>query len=132
MDKTFGDFIRKKRLKNKLTLRSFCNRFGYDTAYISRLENDKIPPFKSKDKLSILANALGIEKNTKDWVKYFDLAYQARKELPPDIKKDASEVIDILPAFLRKPDGKKIKKSRIRELITFLTEGEDIGNRTRD
>jgi len=129
MAKSFGGFIRKKRLGKNLTLRAFCNRFGYDTAYISRLENNKISPSKNKEKLSFLATTLDIKKNSKDWVTMFDLAYQSRKELSPDIKKDIPEIIGILPAFLRKPDGKKIKKSRIKKLVKFLTEKENADDR---
>lgn len=132
MDKSFGEFSREKRLNNNLTLRNFCNRFGFDTAYISRLENNKIPAPKNREKISLLAKSLNIKKGTKDWSKFFDLAYQSRKELSPEIKENASEIINILPAFLRKPDGKKIKKDNIKKLIGFLVEGKSIDINNED
>jgi len=122
---SFGDFIRQKRLHNGLTLRIFCNRFGFDTAYVSRLENSKLLPPKNKEKLTAIAEALRIEEGSKGWVRFFDLAYQARKELPPDIRKEAPEVVSALPAFLRKSKDGKIHKKKVEALVDFLTKKED-------
>ncbi len=115
----FGDYLREKRLEKNFTLRAFCERFGLDTAYISRLETNKLKP-PSSEKLSALAEALGLQKNSKDWIKFFDLAHQARNELPDDVKENASEIITMLPAFLRTPDGKRVSKQKIEKLINFL------------
>lgn len=120
----FGEFLRQKRLDLELTLRAFCSRFGFDTAYISRLENNKLKPPSSKDKLAAIANALGLKEESSERVKFFDLAYQARKELPPDIKKEAPEIIASLPAFLRKTDG-RVKKSKVEALVSFLNRIDD-------
>lgn len=119
MSDDFGTFFREKRLARGFTLRAFCERFGFDTAYISRLENNKLTP-PSKDKLSALATALGLQPNTKDWITFFDLAHKAKNELPSDIKEEASKAVSLLPAFLRTPDGKKVSKERVERLIRFL------------
>lgn len=120
----FGDFFRQKRLEQNLTLRAFCQRYGIDTAYISRLENSKIKPPRGR-KLSALAKALRITKNDQEWIEFFDLAHQSRSELPTDLKEEAPEVFSLLPAFLRTPDGKKISKKKVEELIDFLkTDGK--------
>ena len=121
----FGKFFREKRLQQKLTLRSYCKRFGCDTAYISRLENNKLKP-PSAEKLKILAKTLGISKNTKDWVKFFDLAHQAKSEVPTDIIENAREVLNMLPAFLRTTDGQRVSKRKINQLVKFL-QGQDNG-----
>jgi len=115
----FGNFFRQKRIEHNLTLRAYCNRYGYDTAYISRIENCKLKP-PTSEKLKALIETLGLQQGTKEWVTLFDLAHQARNELPEDIKKTAPEIIGMLPAFLRTNDGKKISKRRIDELIKFL------------
>lgn len=115
----FGNYLREKRLEKNYTLRSFCERFGLDTAYISRLETSKLKP-PSAEKLTAIAEALGLQKNSKDWIKFFDLAHQARNELPEDVKENAPEVISMLPAFLRTPDGKRVSKEKIERLIRFL------------
>ncbi|KKR51010.1 MAG: transcription regulator [Candidatus Curtissbacteria bacterium GW2011_GWA1_40_16] len=115
----FGDYLREKRLEKNFTLRAFCERFGLDTAYISRLETAKLKP-PSTEKLTAIAEALGLQKNSKDWIKFFDLAHQARNELPEDVKQNAPEIISMLPAFLRTPDGKRVSKEKIEKLIRFL------------
>lgn len=120
----FGDFFREKRLEKGFTLRSFCGRFGYDTAYISRIENNKMKP-PSGEKLSVLAESLGLERNSRDWVNFFDLAYKAKNNLPKDIIQRAPEIISMLPAFLRTPDGKKVSKEKVEKLMEFLTKGEE-------
>lgn len=117
----FGSYFRQKRLQGGSTLRAFCKRYGYDTAYISRLETSILNPPKEEEKLSAMASALGITKRSEDWIKFFDLAYQAKSELPPDIKESAPEILSLVPAFLRTRDGKKIDKEKIRELISFLS-----------
>lgn len=115
----FGDYLREKRLEKNFTLRAFCERFGFDTAYVSRLETNKLRP-PTSDKLAAIAEALGLQKNSKEWIKFFDLAHQARNELPEDVKENAPEIITMLPAFLRTPDGKRVSKEKIEKLIRFL------------
>ncbi len=115
----FGDYFREKRVNKNLTLRVFCKRYGIDTAYISRLENNKIKP-PAGEKLLALAKTLGIVKNSQEWIMFFDLAHQSRNELPKDLKEEVPEVLSLLPAFLRTPDGRKISKKRVKELIVFL------------
>jgi len=122
-DLNFGKFFREKRLQQKLTLRSYCKRFGYDTAYISRLENNKLKP-PSAEKLKTLAKTLKISKNTEDWVKFFDLAHKAKNELPKDIATNAPEILNILPAFLRTTDGQRVSKKKVDQLIKFLQNGK--------
>lgn len=124
----FGDFFRQKRLNLKLTLRSFCERYGFDPAYISRLENNVIKPPREERKLQGLAIALQLKKETEEWVIFFDLAYTANEEIPKDIKKAIPDLNSLLPAFLRTSDNKKISKEKSKELIDFLQKG---GNSTR-
>ena len=115
----FGSYFRQKRLEQNLTLRGFCQRYGIDTAYISRVENNKIKPPRGK-RLSALAKALNISKNSQEWITFFDLAHQSRSELPKDLNEEAPEILSMLPAFLRTPDGKRISKKKVEELISFL------------
>jgi transcriptional regulator with XRE-family HTH domain len=115
----FGNYLREKRLENKYTLRGFCDRYGFDTAYVSRLENNKIKP-PSKNKLSAIASALSIQENSKEWTMFFDLAHLAKNEYPPDITKNAKQAVSLLPAFLRTEDGKRVSKKKVEELIKFL------------
>jgi len=115
----FGNFIREKRVQNGKTLRSFCQRFGYDPAYISRLENNKLPPSLDDNKLAALAKALGIIPESKEWVDFHSLAYVAKQDLPKEIKNE-KEIITFLPAYLRTPDNKKVDQDKLKKLIEFL------------
>lgn len=115
----FGNYLREKRIKNKMTLRAFCNRYGFDPAYISRLENSRLKP-PSKEKLTVIADALGFVRNSVERVKFFDLAHLARSEYPNDIKNNADDALSLLPAFLRTRDGKKVDRKNVKKLIRFL------------
>jgi len=117
---TFGEYIRTKRLKQDLSLREFCRIFGLDIANLSRLENNREKPSLREDKLEQLARALGIEKNTKEWIIFTDLAHQANKKLPVDIGNNTSEIMTLLPAFLRTKDNKQISNKQVEKLIKFL------------
>lgn len=121
---SFAELVKITRTKNGLTLRSFCKRFGYDPAYISRIETGKLSAPTDEDKLNGLAIALGFKRGSSDWVTFFDLAYESRSELPTDVKNNAPEVFSLLPAFLRTPDNKKISKEKVKELLDFLINGK--------
>lgn len=119
---SFGEYIKTKRLQKGLTLRGFCNKYSYDTAYISRLETNKLLPPIDQAKLETLASALSIKKDSTDWFTFQDLAANAHNDLSADIKSDASEIISQLPTFLRTRDNKKINKDKVKELLNFLTQ----------
>lgn len=116
---SFGEYFRMKRLEQKMSLRAFCERYGLDSAYISRLENSKLKP-PTGDNLIGLAEALNLTKGSPEWLTFFDLAHQAKNEIPSDIQRDAAEVIVKLPAFLRTPDGRRVSKEKVEKLIDFL------------
>lgn len=113
----FGDYFRSKRISLGLTLRTFCERFGYDPGNISRLERNILPPTLDDEKLTGYATALQIKRDSQDWVLFHDLAYAAKNSIPKDIRKHN---IDFLPAFFRTIRNKKMDKQKLQELIEFL------------
>lgn len=116
---TFGEFFRQKRINAGFTLRSFCERFGLDPAYISRIETNILPPPQDKDKLSALAKALGISEESSNWIDFFDLAYIAKGELPEDILKDKKS-IKYLPLLFRTARGQRLSKKKLQELVELI------------
>lgn len=121
----FSDFFNERRLKLGLTLRRFCRNKGYDTAYISRMENGLLAPPDDHEKLKALAIALEIEEGSSDWVTFFDLAAASKGQIPNDLKND-KKVMVALPAFYRTIRNKKIEEKDIDKLIKLLKgEGED-------
>ncbi len=115
----FGEFFRQKRVNSGLTLRTFCERFGLDPAYISRLETGNLNPPKDRDKLSSLAQALNIREESTDWVNFFDQAYLAKGEIPQDILEDKKSS-KYLPLLFRTARGKKLSKKKLQELIKLI------------
>ena len=118
---TFGEFFRQNRLVAEMTLRSFCQRYGYDPAYISRIERGILAPPENKDKIKAFAKALNIKEGTEDWVTFFDLAYISKGQIPEDVASNKSN-LEYLPLLFRTVRGKKITSSKIKKLIKLLNE----------
>ncbi|PJE67703.1 hypothetical protein COU95_00910 [Candidatus Shapirobacteria bacterium CG10_big_fil_rev_8_21_14_0_10_40_9] len=116
---TFGEFFRQKRLSLGLTLRAFCERYGYDPGNISRLERNILLPTLSDEKLAGYASALKIERDSEEWVVFHDLAHAAKGKIPSDLRND-DEIAKMLPAFFRTMRNKKIDKEKLEKLIELL------------
>jgi len=116
---TFGEFFRQKRVNSGFTLRSFCERFGLDPAYISRIETEILPPPQDKDKLVALAKALGINEGSIEWVDFFDLAYLAKGKVPEDIMANQKS-IKYLPLLFRTARGQRLSKKKLQELVNLI------------
>lgn len=116
---TFGNFFRSKRLEQGLTLRTFCEKYGYDPGNISRLERGLTAPSTDKEKLTGYAAALKIPEGSPEWTLFFDLAYSAKGAIPPDIKNDPEALI-LLPAFYRTARGEKLDREKLEKLIELL------------
>ncbi|MEK7527435.1 MAG: helix-turn-helix transcriptional regulator [Patescibacteria group bacterium] len=119
----FGVFFRNRRVSLGFTLRSFCERFGYDPGNISRLERNILAPSIGESILKGYAKALQIKEGTPEWVNFFDLAHLAKGTIPIDIK-NSQQIMSILPAFYRTVRGKKLNKEKIKELVSLLNNGE--------
>ena len=116
---TFGEFFRQKRVAAGFTLRSFCNRFGLDPAYISRIETDILTPPQDRDKLSALAKALGINDSSTNWINFFDLAYISKGKLPEDILAN-KKAQKFLPLLFRTARGQRLSKKKLQELVNLI------------
>lgn len=119
---TFGEFFRQKRIAAGFTLRSFCERYGFDPAYISRIETDLLTPPQDRDKLSALAKALGIKEGTTNWVDFFDLGYLAKGKVPVDILAN-KQAQRFLPLLFRTARGQRLSKKKLQELVDLINKG---------
>lgn len=115
----FGDFFREKRVEAGFTLRSFCSRFGFDPAYISRIERGLLTPPEDKEKLEGLAKALGIKEGSTDWVNFFDQAYISKGKVPLDILEDKRSA-NFLPLLFRTARGQRLSKKKVEELVHLI------------
>lgn len=115
----FGEFFRLKRIALGLSLRAFCERYGYDPGNISRLERNILPPTLDDEKLAGYASALKINRDSQDWVLFYDLAHTTRGQLPADLKNN-EQVAKLLPAFFRTMRNKKLDKDKLKKLVELL------------
>ncbi len=118
--KTFGEFIKDKRVEAKITLREFCREMRIDPSNWSKIERGKLPAPKSKTVLAEVARILDIRKDSEAWQTLFDLAVIA--QLPSELIDDQS-IVDKLPVFFRTLRGEKPSRQELEELIQLLREG---------
>ncbi|HSZ56199.1 MAG TPA: helix-turn-helix domain-containing protein [Tepidisphaeraceae bacterium] len=116
---TFGEFIKDKRIKLKVSLRSFCERHGYDPGNHSKLERGILNPPDDDNFMIKLAKALGIKKETGDWFDLHNYAAVARQQIPKELLDDA-EVVDKLPVLFRTLQGEPLPPEKMDDLIDFI------------
>ncbi len=114
--KTFGDFFKELRNRQRTTLRQFCQAHGFDPGNMSKLERGLLPPPHSAEKLSQYAKALGLKKGSDDWYTFFDLAAAERGKLPVDVLEDHA-LVRKLPVFFRTLRGQQVSEKKLSELI---------------
>lgn len=112
---TFGHFFREMRLKTGLSLRQFCMKHGLDPGNISRIERGIASPPQSREKLEEYASYLGIDKDSDDWLNFFDYAAAATGRIPHDVMSD-EELVKKLPVVFRTLRGQKLSAEKLREL----------------
>ena len=120
--KSFGEFFRRKRLEQKLSLREFCLKYGYDPGNISRIERGLLSPPRNKEKLAEYAMSLALIEDSEDWVEFFDLAYACRGEIPSEILED-EELVKKLPLFFRTMRGEKLSDEKLNEIANIIRRG---------
>lgn len=60
MSESFGQALRKYRRSSEISQRELADRIGIDFSYLSKLENDRIPP-PAADTIVAICNELGID-----------------------------------------------------------------------
>ncbi len=117
----FGEYFNSLRIKQGLTLRKFAEKFEEDPAYISRLERGRIRAPKSNEKLEYYAKALGLEKGTEEFEKFFQFAQVSNKSYGLENVKD-EKLLEKLPVFLRTLDNKGLDEEKLESLIKSIKE----------
>ena len=82
-ERTFGSYVREKRMEAKINLRKLAGILGIAPAYLSDIENDhRYPP--EKEKISQIAEALHLTPEETNYL--FDLSAGNKKNaVSPDI-----------------------------------------------
>ena len=121
MAKTFGKFLKAKRLALDLSLREFARRVGLQPSNYCNVEADVLPP-PPVNKLARIAQALGLRQGTKDFEVFHDLAAKGRDEIPADVTRIVKEN-DLIPAMLRTVEYENVTKDQLRGIIEDLKSG---------
>ncbi len=103
---SFGKRLRQLRLDRKVNQRALAARVGIDFTYLSKIENERMPP-PSEDVIVKLAKALGADPD--------DLLRLAQR-VPQDIKSVINSS-PALPSLLRTVSG--LSDDEIRKLQDY-------------
>ena len=112
---SFGKFIKNRRLKMKMGLRTFAEKIGEDAGNWSRVENGRFPAPTDIKILNKMCDVLEI--NVEEKNKFFDLAARDSKEkIPADIREQIKEN-EIVPILFRTISKKKLSKEQLKQLV---------------
>ena len=93
----FGEFISKKRVEKKITLRKMADMLGVSAPFLTDVEKDRRNPF-DMEKLTQLAKILNLSKEEN--AQMLDLAGKKRNAVAPDLPEYIMER-DYVSAALR-------------------------------
>jgi transcriptional regulator with XRE-family HTH domain len=115
----FGEFVKSRRVANRITLRAFSESLGYDPANYSRMERGQLLPPASHEKLVGFARELGISQESQEFREMVRLAALGRGEIPPAILADQS-IVSKLPVLFRTLEGDKVDEAVLDELFEAM------------
>lgn len=95
--KNFGDFLYRKRVENKITMRQMAEELGCTPVFISDIEKDRRNPF-DVNRLKQLVTFLHLTDEERDLM--YDLVGKKRNEVAPDLHDYITEN-DYVSAALR-------------------------------
>lgn len=121
-NESFGSYSKELRLKSGFGLRRFANLIEMKASNLCDIEHNRRA--MPKEYMEPVAEALGLEKGTADWEKFFELACKS-DELPADVQRVARR--RFIPALLRTIDNVKLSDDDIKRLI-----GEIRGRKTSE
>ncbi len=114
MESSFGEILKRLRLKAGVGLRRFAELIDMEPSNLSALEHGRRQPPNEPTQLRDIAEALGLVENSDDWNEFFDSA-RRDGELPADVRHVADR--ELVPALLRTIDNRQLKDEEIARLI---------------
>ncbi|MHC4606280.1 MAG: helix-turn-helix domain-containing protein [Planctomycetota bacterium] len=115
---TFGGMFKELRIGTGLTLRQFCQEYGFDPGNISKMERGLMPPPQSRDVLERYARCLGLQRASREWHAFHDLAAAEAGRIPEDLR--GEQLVRRLPALFRTLRARKVSEKLLDELIERL------------
>lgn len=110
--KTFGVFVKEKRIEKKITLREFCKQAELDPSNWSKVERELLKPPSDQDKLALIAIVLGFNYEDAEFQLLFDLA--AAAFIPKGLVEE--KILDQLPLLFRTVRGEKPTNEELEKL----------------
>ena len=122
MEKTFGTFIKEKRLEKGINLRKLAELLVLAPAYISDIENgNRNSP--SSDKMEKLVEVLGLNEEERN--EMYDLAAKDRDNtVAPDISQYVKSN-DLVRVALRKARNLNLGEQEWLKIIEKMENGDD-------
>lgn len=120
--RTFGDFIKGQRIKKNITLREFCRINTLDPSNWSKIERGIMPPPKSKEVLTAIAESLQMKTGSEEYQTLLDLA--AISQIPTHLLTDQS-IIEKLPLFFRTLRGEKPTREELEKILQIVKDETD-------
>lgn len=115
----FGEFIKERRIKLKLSLRQFSEELDFDPSQWSKIERGILAPPKSESVLSKIGSVLKIHKGSDEWKELMDLAALSAGRIPQDILSD-EELVKVLPFVFRTVRNTKPTEKELRSLAEIV------------
>lgn len=115
----FGEFFKSKRIGLALTLRQFCQKYGFDPGNISKLERGVFAAPQSEEKLESYAKALDLKRGSSDWIEFFDLAAVSNRSFELMTFKH-EHLIGKMPVLFRTLDNKELSEEKLDEIIELI------------
>ena len=113
---TFGEFVRARRVGQRITLRAFSQAVGIDPANYSRIERGLAQPPTSEHRLDAFARELGIPHHNPEYREMVRLAALGRGKIPAALMSDET-VLAKLPVLFRTLEGDKVDGVVLDELF---------------
>ena len=121
-EETFGNFLKKCRLRAGYGLRSFALMIDMKPSNLSNIEHGRLNPPQDPEALTQITETLGLVEDSIEWLRLFDLAVKHKSAaLPPDVASYAGKTPGI-PVLLRTIKGKKLTQKDLRELTSHINE----------
>jgi len=115
----FGTFIKELRAKQRLGLREFCLKTGYDPSNWSKIEREVLSPPSDEAMLRKWAKALNLKEGSDDWHNFFNYAAVDSGRIPDYILKD-EKLVSQLPVFFRTISGQKPSREDLEKLVEII------------
>lgn len=110
---SFGERLRRARHARRLTLRQLADLVAVDFTYLSKLENDRLPP-PADLTIERLSEVLGVDS---------DDLYAVARKVPTGLRRKVKEAPPETAMLLRRLSTSHLTLEQYRQIMEILNEG---------